>query len=89
PISLSPASIEALVKVPQTEYAQLNSIIKLMLMDVLKDKVTESTIQDARDKLVNSPASQNLAPPLRAAVTEMAQHALRTNFAPDYQATVQ
>jgi putative nucleotidyltransferase with HDIG domain len=89
PISLSSESLDALIRVPPTEYSELNRIVHLSVMEVLRDKITDAQLDDARSRVASIIESKALSPPVRAALIEMAQHSLKANSYPDYQRTVQ
>lgn len=88
PVSLSADSIEALIRYPAEQYNDLNRVLHLAVQDVMRDKITDTKLEEARTRLASLLATKSLSPEVRAAITELGQHSLRVNWAPDYQATV-
>lgn len=88
PVTLSAESIDALIRYPAEQFSEINRILHVALQDVMRDKLTDAKLDEARTRLATIIASKPLPPEVRSAVTELAQHALRPTWVPDYQATV-
>ncbi len=88
PVALSSTSVAALLKRSPQKYDEYNQTIHQLLENALRDKVTEQQLDEARSRMAEAMQNSKFKPDIRAALTEMAQNALRPNWVPDYQATV-
>lgn len=87
-VPLSPVSIDTLVRVPAEQYSEMNRLLHLAVQEVLREKITDQRMGEARERLATLLGTKSLPPDVCSALTELGQRALRPNWVPDYQATV-